>query len=150
MSNVQDLLGLELEPYSMAVEKGKIKELAIAIGDENPIFYSLEAAKEAGYKGIPVPLTYLQIIDYHGGYGFQEKMDLLKLNPVKILHGGQEYEYLGDIYAGDELHVTSKIIRADTKLGSTGGMDFITEETRYTNQKGELVAIAKITLIHRH
>ncbi|TDL74683.1 MaoC family dehydratase [Rhodococcus qingshengii] len=150
MSDVKDLLGLELEPYSMAVEKGKIKELAIAIGDDNPIYYSLEAAKNAGYDGIPVPLTFLQVIEYHGGYGFQEKMEVLKLNPVKILHGEQEYEYLGDIYAGDELHVTSKIVRADTKIGSSGGMDFVTEEIRYTNQKGELVAIAKITLVHRH
>lgn len=73
MSDVKDLLGLELEPYSMAVEKGKIKELAIAIGDDNPIYYSLEAAKNAGYDGIPVPLTFLQVIEYHGGYGFQEK-----------------------------------------------------------------------------
>lgn len=150
LANVKDLLGLELEPYSMSVEKGKIKELAIAIGEDNLIFYSLEAAKEAGYQGIPVPLTFLQIIDYHGGYGFQEKVELLNLNPVKIFHGGQEYEYLGDIYAGDELHVTSRIIHADTKMGSSGSMDFITEETRYTNQNGELVAIAKITLIHRH
>ncbi|MBT2737289.1 MaoC family dehydratase N-terminal domain-containing protein [Bacillus sp. ISL-7] len=150
MSDVKDLLGYELEPYSMVVEKGKIKELAIAIGDDNPVYYSLEAAKEAGYEGIPVPLTFLQIIDYHGGYGFQEKMEALNLNPVKILHGGQEYEYLGDIYAGDELQVMSKIVWADTKIGSLGGMDFITEETRYTNQKGELVAIAKITLIHCH
>jgi acyl dehydratase len=150
LSNVKDLLGLELEPYSMAVEKGKIKELALAIGDNNPIYFSLEAAKEAGFDGIPVPLTFLQIIDYHGGYGFQKKMEALKLNPVKILHGEQEYEYLGNIYVGDELYVTGKIIRADTKMGSSGGMDFVTEETRYTNQKGELVAIAKITLIHRH
>ncbi|WP_223593518.1 MaoC family dehydratase N-terminal domain-containing protein [Neobacillus bataviensis] len=147
---MNDLLGIELEPYSMSVEKGKIKELAKAIGDDNPIFFSMEAAKAAGYEGIPVPLTFLQVIDYHGGYGFQEKMAELKLNPEKILHGEQEYEYLGDIYAGDELQVTSKIIRADTKIGSSGGMDFITEETRYTNQNGELVAIAKITLIHRH
>ncbi|MGG0846312.1 hypothetical protein [Peribacillus simplex] len=29
---MKDLLGHELEPYSMALEKGKIKELAIAIG----------------------------------------------------------------------------------------------------------------------
>jgi len=100
LSNVNDLLGYELEPYCMAVEKGKIKELAIAIGDDNPVYYSLEAAKEAGYDGIPVPLTFLQIIDFHGGYGFQEKMEALYLIPVKILHGGQAYEYLGDIYAG--------------------------------------------------
>ncbi|TKH09531.1 MaoC family dehydratase [Peribacillus simplex] len=35
---LERLLGHELEPYSMAVEIGKIKELAIAIGDDNPIF----------------------------------------------------------------------------------------------------------------
>lgn len=34
LSNVKDMLGHELEPYRMAVEKGKIKELAIAIGDD--------------------------------------------------------------------------------------------------------------------
>lgn len=73
---MKDLLGNELEPYGMALEKGKIKELAIAIGDDNPIFYSLESAKDAGYDGIPVPRTFLQIIDYHGGYGFQEKMEV--------------------------------------------------------------------------
>ncbi|WP_185148041.1 MaoC family dehydratase N-terminal domain-containing protein [Peribacillus simplex] len=55
---MKDLLGHELEPYSMEVEKGKIKELAIAIVDDNPIFYSLESAKDADYDGIPVPLTF--------------------------------------------------------------------------------------------
>ncbi|MFJ5751640.1 hypothetical protein ACIP97_24115 [Peribacillus frigoritolerans] len=30
----------------------------------------MESAKDAGYDGIPVPLTFLQII---GGFGFQEK-----------------------------------------------------------------------------
>jgi hypothetical protein len=33
LSNVKDLLGHELEPYSMAVEKGKIKELADVLGE---------------------------------------------------------------------------------------------------------------------
>ncbi|MFD6442607.1 hypothetical protein ACFWDG_23145 [Peribacillus sp. NPDC060186] len=33
----------------------------------------MESAKDAGYDGIPVPLTFFHIIDYHGGYGFQEK-----------------------------------------------------------------------------
>ncbi|MGE7768655.1 hypothetical protein [Peribacillus sp. NPDC096540] len=32
MSNVKDFLGHELEPYSMAVEKGKIKKLRLQQG----------------------------------------------------------------------------------------------------------------------
>jgi len=150
LSDAKELIGLEFKPYSFGVEKGKIKELVAAIGDTNPIYSSLKAAQQAGYEGIPVPLTYLQIIDSFGGYGFEEKVEKLKLNPVKILHGEQEYEYFADIHAGDELTVNSKVIKAVTKTGSTGGMDVITTENRYTNQKGELVAIAKGTLVHRH
>ena len=47
LSNVKELIGLEFKPYSFGVEKGKIKELTAAIGDNNPIFSSLEAAKQA-------------------------------------------------------------------------------------------------------
>ena len=150
LRNVKDLIGLEFDPYSFEIEKGKIKELVAAIGDENPIYYSIEAAREAGFEGIPVPLTFLQVIDTWGGYSFQEKMQKLKLNPVKILHGEQEYEFFNTIYAGDVLTVSSKVINVEVKQGSTGGMDLITTENRYRNQKDELVAIARNTTVHRH
>ena len=150
MSNVKDLIGLEFEPYSMAVEKGKIKELAAALGDDNPIYYDLEAAKKEGYEGIPVPPTFLQVIDLWGGQGSVEKVEKLGLNLVKVLHGQQSYEYLGDIVDGDVLSVTSKVVQAETKSGSTGGMDLITNENQYRNQRGELVAITRSTLVHRH
>ncbi|MDF2680567.1 MAG: MaoC family dehydratase [Brevibacillus sp.] len=149
-TNVKELIGLEFKPYQLEVEKGKIRELVNAIGDTNPIYFSLEAACEAGYEGIPIPLTFLQVIDTFGGFGFDEKMEKLKLNPVKILHGEQEYEYLGDIIAGDVLSVTSKVVSAETKSGSSGGMDLVTTENQYRNQRGELVAIARNTLVHRH
>ncbi|MFS0553826.1 MaoC family dehydratase N-terminal domain-containing protein [Brevibacillus sp. 179-C9.3 HS] len=150
MSNVKELIGLEFEPYSMAVEKGKIKELALALGDDNPIYYDLEAAKKEGYDGIPIPPTFLQVIDLWGGLGAPEKVEKLKLNLVRVLHGQQSYEYLGDIVAGDVLFVTSKVVDAETKSGSTGTMDLITSENQYRNQRGELVAKTRSTLVHRH
>ncbi|MBN6885588.1 acyl dehydratase [Cytobacillus horneckiae] len=149
MSNVKDLIGLELEPYSMAVEKGKIKELALALGDDNPIYYDLEAAKKEGYDGIPIPPTFLQVIDLWGGLGSAEKVEKLKFNLVRVLHGQQAYEYLGDIVAGDVLSVTSKVVAAETKSGSTGVMEFVSLENQYQNQRGELVAITRSTLVHR-
>ncbi|PFH87753.1 hypothetical protein COI44_09090 [Bacillus sp. AFS088145] len=150
MSNVKELIGLEFEPYSLEVEKGKIKELATALDDHNPIYYDVEAARKEGFDGIPVPPTFLQVIDLWGGYGSVEKVEKLKLNLVRVLHGQQSYEYLGDILAGDKLFVTSKVVNAETKKGSTGAMDLITSENQYTNQRGELVAKAKSTLVHRH
>ena len=151
VSNVKELIGLELTPYSLGVEAGKIKELANAIGDKNLIYHSLEAAKEAGYEGIPIPLTFLQVIDSFGDEaGFEENMEKLKLNPLRILHGEQEYEFFGPIYAGDTLSVTRKIVHAETKAAGSGYMDIVIQENRYINQIGVLVAVAKCTIIHRH
>lgn len=146
----RSLIGLEYEPYSLEIEKGKIKEFVAAIGDDNPIYYDLEEAKKQGFKGIPIPITFLQIVDLWGGYSFQEKVEKLKLNPEKILHGEQEYELFRDIYAGDILTVNAKVIDAKVKMGSNGTMDLITTEHRYVNQNNELVAISRNVTVHRH
>lgn len=150
MSNVKELIGLRYAPYTFEIEKGKIKEFAAAINDDNPIYYDLEAAKKEGFNGIPIPLTFLQVVDLWGGYSFAEKMDKLKLNPVKILHGEQEYELLEEIYAGDILTVTAEVIDVEVKKGSSGGMDLITTENKYVNQENKLVAISKGVTVHRH
>nr|WP_256436628.1 MaoC family dehydratase N-terminal domain-containing protein [Brevibacillus sp. HB1.1] len=144
------MIGLEFKPYTMPVEKGKIKELALAIGDDNPIYYDLEAAKKEGYDGIPIPSTFLQVIDLWGGMGSVEKMEKLGLKLARVLHGQQSYEYLGDIVTGDVLSVTSKVVDAETKTGSSGSMDLVTSENQYRNQRGELVAITRNTIVHRH
>lgn len=150
MSDVKRLIGFEYKPWSFEVEKGKIKEFVQAIGDDNPIYYDIEAAKKEGFQGIPIPLTFLQVVDNWGGYSFQERMEMLQLNPVKILHGGQEFQHHKEIYAGDVLTSISRIIDVVTKTGSTGEMDFITTEIMYYNQHGEFVATSKNVLIQRH
>lgn len=150
MSVIKNLIGLEFEPYTFEVEKGKIKEFATAIGDDNPIYYDEEIARNKGYHGIPIPLTFLTVVDCFGGLDFQQKIDFLKLNPVNVLHGEQEYEYLQDIYAGDVLTISAKITDAKIKKGSTGMMDIITTENRYINQREELVALSREVIIHRH
>lgn len=150
LSNVKELIGFKYKPYSFEIEKGKIKEFAAAINDDNPIYYDLEAAKKEGYEGIPIPFTFLQAVDLWGGYDFQTKVSLLKLNAVKILHGEQEYEIIKEIYAGDTLTVNAEVIDVQIKKGASGGMDIITTEHKYVNQHGELAALSKNVLIQRH
>lgn len=150
MSAIKDLIGLELTPYTYSVEKGKIRELAAAIGDPNPIYYDEEAAKSEGYDGIPIPLTFLQVIDLWGGYSFEQKCQKLNLNPVKILHGEQGYEFFKPIYADDVLTVSGKVADVKVKQGSSGGMNLITLEFEYRNQYNELVARSRNVTIERH
>lgn len=148
-SKAVDLIGMEFEPYSLAVEQGKIRELALAIGDDNAIYYDLDAAKKEGYKGIPIPPTFFQVVDLWGGLGSVEKMAKMKLTLARVLHGQQEYEYLGDIVAGDVLSVTSKVVDVVSKTGNSGVMEFVTMQNQYRNQHGELVAQSRNTIVHR-
>jgi acyl dehydratase len=150
MRTVRDLIGVELAPYTYSVEKGKIRELAAAIGDPNPIYYDEASAINEGYEGIPIPLTFLQVIDLWGGYSFEEKCQMLDLNPVKILHGEQGYKFLKPIYANDILTVSGKVTDVKIKQGSSGGMNLITLEFEYRNQKNELVALSRNLTIERH
>lgn len=150
LANVKDLIGVQYEPYTIEVEKGKVREFAEAIGEDNPIYYDLEAAKKEGFAGIPITLTFLTSVDFWGGPSFEDKVKKLQINPVKVLHGEQEYEYIGDIYAGDVLTAESKVVDVVVKKGSAGGMNLITTENQYTNQSGELVAKSKGVTIEQH
>ena len=150
MPKLKDLLGIQMKPYTFEVEKGKVREFAEAIGDDNPIYYDLNNAKREGFDNIPIPLTFLTAVEFWGGEDALRMLEQYQIDPVRVVHGEQEYEFTGDIYAGDLLTVTSKIIDVVVKQGNTGRMDLITTEKRYVNKANELVAISKGVAIHRH
>lgn len=146
-----DKKGLEFENYSMPVERGKIKELVMAIGDKNPIYVDPGAARLAGYRDITIPPTFMQVIDmWSGVHDFDSKCKKLEMNPLKVLHGEQEYEYLGDIYPGDQITGSTRVTDVSVRTGSSGGMNIFRLETRYTNQHGQLVMISRSSIIERH
>ncbi|WP_139490960.1 MaoC family dehydratase N-terminal domain-containing protein [Brevibacillus dissolubilis] len=137
--------GYQFPPYTFVVERGKIKEFALAIGDMNPIYHSKEAAQAEGYRDVPMPLTFPTVLDMWGGNDFEAIIKSLDLNPLKVLHGEQEYQYYGEICAGDELYVQAKVISTEHKRG----MNFFLLETTYTNAEGETVLIARSNVIER-
>lgn len=150
MKKLDDLIGLEMKPFTFEVEKGKIREFVEAIGDTNPIYTDSDAAKSEGFERIPIPLTFLTAVDFWGGADLLKILENYQMDPVRILHGEQNYEFIQEIYAGDVLTVTLKVVDVVVKQGSTGGMDVITTENRYVNQMLELVAISRSVTIHRH
>ncbi|GAX88444.1 MaoC family dehydratase N-terminal domain-containing protein [Effusibacillus lacus] len=147
--DIEKFIGQEFEPYTFQVEQGKIKEFVQAIGDGNPIYTDREQAVAAGFRDVTVPPTFATVIDLWGGRDFFQICEALELNPLKVLHGEQEYEYLVEINPGDEITARSKVTHAVSKPSSSGGMNLLTMETVYTNQRGETVLIARSTVIER-
>ena len=128
-------------PVTMHVERGKIREFARAIKDDDPMYFDEAHAKqEAG--GIMPPVTFLQTVthwDNDGSSRVRVPFDL-----KRVLHGEQEYEFLKPIHAGDVLTAVSRIVDIYEKPGKRGGsMNFAVTETEYRNERGELVDRAR-------
>ncbi|BCJ86132.1 MaoC family dehydratase N-terminal domain-containing protein [Effusibacillus dendaii] len=144
------IIGKQFEPFTFAIERGKIREFAMAIGDGNPIYYDRLRAEQEGFADSPIPPTYATVIEMWGGTDFFEMTKALDINPLKVLHGEQEYEYLGDIYPGDQITGRTTVKNAVSKASGSGGMNLFTLETEYTNQAGEKVLVARSVIIERH
>ena len=143
-------VGQSFPPFTFEVERGKIRELALAIGDDNPIYQSRAAAQAAGYDDVPLfptsPTTFSWWGDTQRGKGLVS----LGVNVMRILHGEEEYEYLAPIHPGDTLTGVTTLVEGKTRQGQGGmSMDILTLETRYTNQHGQAVVVARTTAIVR-
>lgn len=132
---MNELIGFEFEPYTYTIEKGKIKEFAKAIGDSNPDYLS----------GSAIPPTFPTAVEMWGGVDFFRLIETLQFDLPRVLHGEQEYEYLGKVEPGDVLRVNAKVIKAYQK----SGMKFVVIESVFRNQKDEIVICGKSTLIER-
>lgn len=144
----KSFIGKEYPEFSFEVEKGKIRDFARAVGDKSPVFYDEKAAKEVGFEGLVLPPTFPTVFAMSGGLLDMIVPDL-KISFVKVLHGGQEYQYVKPIKPGDTIKGKVRIANIFEKSGKGGTMDFVVLETTYTNQNGEKVLLETMTLIQR-
>jgi hypothetical protein len=140
-------IGHEFDSFNANIEKGRLKFFAKAIGEINPVYFDESAARNAGYKTIPAPPTYPFVLDMEGPE-LLPILDLLDMDIGRILHGSQEFEYLGAIYAEDTITVTSKLIDVFDKKAGT--LEFVVIENSYTNHHDDLVAKAVNTIVYRN
>jgi acyl dehydratase len=136
-------IGRTSPPLTVDVEKGHIRRFAEAIGDPNPIYVDEAAAQAAGYPRIPAPPTFATALrpnDVREGMGIDMK---------KVLHGEQEYELRRPLLAGDRLTLVQRVSDVYEKQGRSGAMDFLGLETTATDAAGEIVFVARATIVVR-
>ena len=75
-------------------------------------------------------------------------MPHLGYDPKRRLHGEQEFEYHKPLVAGMALRGRNVIISNREKEGRRGGkMTFVVIETRFVDDQGTLIQVARRTLI---
>ena len=140
----KDAIGRTGVPVTMRVEHGKIREFARAIKDDNPVYFDEDyARKEAG--GIMPPPTFTMTLAFWADEGGPP---LLNMDLRRLLHGGQEFEFVRPIHAGDIITAQARVADVYKKPGKRGGeMTFAVTETEFKNQHGEVVLYSRSTLI---
>ncbi|MED4750925.1 MaoC family dehydratase N-terminal domain-containing protein [Brevibacillus choshinensis] len=133
-SKIESKIGTKTGTTTFTVELGKVKEFARALGDPHPSYETGEC----------LPPTFGTVIDFWSGDSSLSA--LLNLNMAKVLHGGQEYEYVGKIRPGDVITTEGEVENAYTKAG----MNFFVVRKTYRNQNGETVLLSRSTIIERH
>jgi acyl dehydratase len=132
------------------IEAGKVAEFARAIGDDNPVYRSEDAARERGFRAIPAPLTFTRVAVFpryrpsdSSRLGFELGFDVRR-----EIHGEQAYEFERPVFVGDVLEGKTTLTDASQREGSRGGvMTFATLETEYRDSSGDLVVTERSTVI---
>ncbi len=135
-------IGKAGEARTVEVERGAIRRFAEAIGDPNPVFNSDREARHTRFGGMIAPPTF--------GRSLAAAIPDVKLDmgeSFRGLDGGSDWEYFEPIRPGDRITVQTKVADLRESAGRLGPMVFITTETSYTNQFGQVCALQRSTAI---
>ena len=143
------LIGVELEPVTIEIDKTLLKRFAIAVkspNPPNPLYYNEEYAAGTEYGGIIAAPT------LSGGFPWLGPI-LEKVNPsmgkYRVgLNGGNEYEFFTPIRLGYVLSARPKLTNLSEKPRDDGGVMLVIDlEAEFLNQLGERVLAARQTLL---
>ncbi|MCU1594734.1 MAG: MaoC-like dehydratase [Frankiales bacterium] len=126
------------------VTRNDIRRFATAIGDQNPAYHDLQAARELGYTDLIAPPTFLIAASTGGGSGgFIHDPDL-GLNYAMVVHGEEKFDFVRPVQAGDVLEMVQRVENIQAK-GSNELLTLVTEVT----SNGEPVATVTNTIVSR-
>ena len=129
-----DVIGKTYPATTYAVGREKVREYAHAVGETNPLYLDVEAARAAGHEDVVAPPMFAVV------YSFPAVMPVFFDREVgidfsRLVHGGQEFTWGPLVVAGDEIS-TVVTIRSITERAGNG---FYVFTTTSTNQRGETV-----------
>jgi acyl dehydratase len=139
-----EAIGKTYEPVTYAVGREKIREYAGAVGETNPLYHDLDAARAAGYADLVAPPMF--VVVYASRAIVPAMFDPeVGLNFAMMVHGAQEFRWDELVVAGDEITTTASV----KDIADRGGMGFYVFETVSENQRGQPVCTGTWTQIVR-
>jgi acyl dehydratase len=137
-------VGKSYEPTTYAVGREKIKEYARAVGETNPVYLDVQAARDAGYADVVAPPMFA-VVYSAPSVGPPIFDPDLEINFAMMVHGGQQFEWGAPVVAGDEITTTASV----KEISERDGRGYYVFESVSNNQRGEQVCRGTWTQIVR-
>ena len=142
----REVIGKEYPPYTVTVERGKIKEFARAIGDANPFYLDDAVARASEWGDVIAPPTFATTFRDEA-IAAQALRDL-GIDISRVLHGEQEFEIHRQMRPGETYLCRTRVVDVYEKSGRTGSMAFVVRETVATDDANEIVVTMRhITVV---
>jgi acyl dehydratase len=136
--------GKTYPPFEYEVGKEKIREYAMAVGEENPVYFDRDKAKEAGFRDIPAPPMFA-VVYSAGSVGPAVLDPAVGINFLMMVHGGQEFVWGEPVCAGDTITTETEV----KDITERDDKAFYVFESVSRNQEGQEVVRATWTNIVR-
>lgn len=139
--------GLLADPVTVTIDRRESQRYAMAVGDENPVYFDETAAQAAGHRTIIAPPTFIT----HAIVPPRPNDDLredglwrdgggVRLEVKRMMFGGEEWDFLEPVCVDDSITAETRLADVDEKSGSKGPFVRVVRETTFTNQSGTVVA----------
>jgi acyl dehydratase len=137
-------IGKVYPAITYAVGREKIREYALAVGETDPLYLDVDAARRAGYRDVVAPPMFCVV--YCGPALAPALFDPeVGIDYSRLVHGGQEFRWGPLVIGGDE--VTTTLTVAD--ISARGSMSFYVFRSVSVNQNGHTVCVGTWTNIVR-
>ena len=144
MAAAADVIGKTYPPTVYAVGREKVREYAYAVGETDPLYLDVEAARAAGHADVVAPPMFAVVYSLpavaQGMFDPEVGIDFSRL-----VHAGQEFEWGTLVIAGDEISTTTVV----SDITERGGNGFFVFESTSVNQRGETVCVGRWSNIVR-
>jgi hypothetical protein len=149
------VIGKPTGKWRIRIERGPVANFAKSVKDNDPAYQAADA---------PAPPTFGFVMAHWGAFEAEQPDGATPEGPSPVmqiigelmkkgglvLHGEQQFEYLGPVQVGDVLVGEGRIADVYEKESKGKVMTFLVSENEYTNEaNGEVVLKTRMNLIHR-
>jgi acyl dehydratase len=132
-----DVIGKTFAPATYAVGREKIREYAHAVGETEPLYLDVQAARAAGHADVVAPPMFAVVYSLPAVWPalFDEEVGI---DFARMVHGGQEFRWGPLVVAGDEITTTASLKDVSERRGNA----FYVFESVSVNERGDTVCTA--------